>query len=485
MAVCVIQPVLEVNDLLRAYHHDQPFQFLAAAFTTVAIVAAVTCVIRKRFDPLLVFLALFAHIYSQRLRLESHMFLLTGQKSEFVFRLRSALDYLAPMMALAFLEVAGFMGKKGKAAVVTVSSTYFGLIICVLLVGPRRGFDLTADWVFVVALLAISLRTASVRSNDPEVSVLNVGVLSFALTSIWDNVAGSVTKEFADPLSSALRVEPFGVAILLASFGYLTARRLVRRNQVLTEMQTELELAQRVQQSILPISFPESHSFRIAAKYIPMNAVAGDFYEFFDIDSCTAGVLIADVSGHGVPAALIASMVKIAASSQRAHLRAPAELLTGINLALCGHTQSQFVTAAYVYLDARAQEFRYAAAGHPAMLLLRKGRVVEVVENGLVLSVSEAATYTQAVHPLEPGDRLVLYTDGIVEASNAQGDMFGETNFYKVVEMTTKLNPIEAVEEIIRCVQLWETRQEDDLTIIVCDFALAADCSNVSIYGMG
>jgi sigma-B regulation protein RsbU (phosphoserine phosphatase) len=474
MAVCVIQPVLQVNDLVRAYHHDQPFQFLAAAFTTVAIVAAVTCVIRKRFDPLLVFLALFAHIYAERLRLESHVFLLTGQKSEFVCRLRSALDYLAPMMALAFLEAGGFLGKKGKAVVVTVSLVYFGLIICVLFAGPHRGFDITADWLFIVVLLAISLRTALVRSIDPDASILAVGVLSFALTSIWDKVAGSMTNEFAGLRSSTLRVEPFGVAILLASFGYLTAHRLVHRNQVFTAMQTELELARRVQRSILPVSFPELHSFRVAARYIPMSAVAGDFYDFFEIDSSAAGVLIADVSGHGVPAALIASMVKMAASSQHAHLRGPAELLTGINLALCGNTQNQFVTAAYVYLDARAREFRYAAAGHPAMLLLRKGRVIEVIENGLVLSVSKAATYAQAVHPLELGDRLVLYTDGLVEGRNAQGDLFGETNFYQAVEMTTKLNPTEAAEEIIRCVQLWATRQEDDLTVIVCDFVLPA-----------
>ena len=90
--------------------------------------------------------------------------------------------------------------------------------------------------------------------------------------------------------------------------------------------------------SILPSAYPDSGSFRIAARYVPMTAVAGDFYDFLVAERRQAGILIADVSGHGVPAALIASMVKLAATSHRASAADPAALLSGMNTVLCGNT---------------------------------------------------------------------------------------------------------------------------------------------------
>ena len=144
-----------------------------------------------------------------------------------------------------------------------------------------------------------------------------------------------------------------------------------------------------MQLSILPASFPRSASFKVAAKYVPMTSVAGDLYDFLLADDKHAGLFIADVSGHGIPAALIASMVKMAAISQRAQAAHPAALMAGMNSALCGNTQGQYVTAAYVYLDAHAQELQYSAAGHPPMLLLRNGTVIEIVENGMLLAAVE------------------------------------------------------------------------------------------------
>ena len=149
-----------------------------------------------------------------------------------------------------------------------------------------------------------------------------------------------------------------------------------------------------------------------------MTAVAGDFYDFLITNPQQAGLLIADVSGHGVPAALIASMVKLAATSQRANAADPAALLSGMNTVLHGNTQSQFVTAAYVYLDAATSTLRYSAAAHPPMLLLRDGEIIPITENGLMLAAFSFSTYETATHPIEPGDRLLLYTDGLLEAAN-------------------------------------------------------------------
>jgi sigma-B regulation protein RsbU (phosphoserine phosphatase) len=261
------------------------------------------------------------------------------------------------------------------------------------------------------------------------------------------------------------------VVAFLVALGYVAARQTLERDQQLSEIQRELEVARRIQLSILPALFPSSDNFRVAARYVPMTSVAGDFYDFIVADGTQAGLLIADVSGHGVPAALIASMVKVAANSQRANAADPAGLLTGMNAALCGNTQSQFVTAAYVHLDANSKRLHYSAAGHPPMLLLRDGKVAEIVENGLMLAAFDFATYTNAMRPLEPGDRLLLYTDGLIEAANAKGDFFGQETLAALLLQTATLPPSEAVDQIISAVQKWAAAQDDDLTVLICDYA--------------
>ena len=207
-------------------------------------------------------------------------------------------------------------------------------------------------------------------------------------------------------------VESYGFGLFLCCLGYVAGKRALDRDQQLASLQRELEIAKRIQLSILPTGFPVSEHFTVAARYVPMTAVAGDFYEFLPSGGPTAGLLVADVSGHGVPAALIASMVKMATSAQRQHAASPERLLAGVNEALCGSTQGQFVTAAYVYLDSERGEFCYAAAGHPPMLLLRDGQVCPIEENGLVLGVLSSTVYTSTKQTLRRGDRLLLYTDG-------------------------------------------------------------------------
>jgi sigma-B regulation protein RsbU (phosphoserine phosphatase) len=201
-----------------------------------------------------------------------------------------------------------------------------------------------------------------------------------------------------------------------------------------------------------------------------MSAVAGDLYEFLVTDGRRAALLIADVSGHGVPAALIASMVKMAAISQRDQAAHPGAVLTGMNRALFGNTQGQFVTAACVHIDAARSELRYAAAGHPAMLLVRDGRVMEVTENGMLLAAADGIEYTERTLEIRAGDRVVLYTDGIVEARDARGAMFGEEALIASVEASAAMPADEVTGSIVEKVRAWANVQDDDLTLLVCDF---------------
>jgi sigma-B regulation protein RsbU (phosphoserine phosphatase) len=463
--MCLLDAPLTANEVLRAYHHDEPLLFLASAFITVAIVAISFCLIRRRFDSLLGFFALFAFVYGQRLRIDSEVLRLGIPHNEFFVRLHASLNYLVPIPALAFFEAAGFLGRRGKIVVVILSALFLGLILATIIFGPNKNYEYANNLLVILAIPSVAVRSHLVQNRDPDFNIIRIGLLCFVIPSIFDNI-----RDFWHPS----KVEPYGFAIFLGCLGYVAARRLLRRDLELSEMRAELDLAQRIQLSILPTEFPASAHFRAAACYVPMTSVAGDFYDFLNVGATQAGILIADVSGHGVPAALIASMVKMAATSQRANAGEPAKLLSGMNAALCGNTQSQFVTAAYLHLDAEAGELRYAAAGHPPMLLLRNGEVTEVSENGLILAVVESAEFTQLTLPLLPGDRLILYTDGILEARDAQGKFFGEENLHATARVTATLEAAEAANRIINSVQAWSRIQDDDLTVIVCDYLFAS-----------
>jgi len=200
-----------------------------------------------------------------------------------------------------------------------------------------------------------------------------------------------------------------------------------------------------------------------------MTAVAGDFYDFLVVDENRFGVLIADVSGHGVPAALGASMVKIAVSAQLPHAADPALVLAGMNRILCGKMQSQFVTAAYLFLDLENGYLQYGAAGHPPLLCDDSQETVDsVTENGLMLGLFPAASYTSVRRPLSKRSRLLLYTDGLLEASDSHGQFFGEEQVRQTLLDARALTAEDCATLLVDRVHQWTgNRQEDDLTLIV------------------
>jgi|SRR6185503_1610289 len=454
----VIDAQLTAGEVLRAFHHDEPFLFLGAAFNTVTIILVGLCIIRRKADTLLLSLAWFAHLYGIRLWINSDLLYLSVPPSEFFHRLSAAVDYLVPVPAFIFFHFAGFLGKGGRIITPIFVALFLSLSAGCLLFGTHPLFRYINNSVIAIALISVAIYWFRRMVHDRESRVIGFGLFCFVLPSISDNIY------------RPSHIEPYGFAILLSCLGYVAARRTLQRDREYTELQQELDLARRIQLSILPSSFPPSQSFRVAAKYVPMTSVAGDLYDFLIADDKQAGLLIADVSGHGVPAALIASMVKMAATAQRGQAADPAALLHGMNAALCGNTQGQYVTAAYVYLDAESNAMHYSAAGHPAMLLLRDGTVTEIAENGMILAAVETATYESKSLPLKSGDRLLLYTDGIIEARNSAGQLFGDQSLSAALLDSAHLSPLDAVEHLLATVQRWAKSQDDDLTVLICDF---------------
>jgi serine phosphatase RsbU (regulator of sigma subunit) len=204
-----------------------------------------------------------------------------------------------------------------------------------------------------------------------------------------------------------------------------------------------------------------------------MTSVAGDFYDFIVPDEKHIGVLVADVSGHGMPAALIASMLKIAFAAQASHVAHPEEVLQGLNRALCGKFQHHYVTAAYAYFDLEKRTLTYAGAGHPPLLVwgpTREG-IRDVTENGLFLGMFEFATYTSVALDLAPDDWVLLYTDGIPETVNPTDVQFGDERFRQLLASTPCDSANGFAEQLLAEVSRWSARGaeedlDDDITLV-------------------
>src|SRR5215813_10633075 len=269
--------------------------------------------------------------------------------------------------------------------------------------------------------------------------------------------------------------KPFSTAVVKARVHtHLTLRETREKlAQQLWAIQKELETARLIQQSILPETVPQIDGLDIAARYLPMAAVAGDFYDFIVMDNKHVGILVADVSGHGMPAALIASMLKIALAAQSAHADDPARVLQGLNQALCGKFQHHYVTAAYVFVDMKKRTLTYAGAGHPPLLMWGGGSpgVRDMTENGLFLGKFDFATYSSVELALSAGDRGLLYTDGIPETNNAEGVEFGSERFRQFLAAEKNGSANQMVDGLLKELARWSARGQgedldDDITMV-------------------
>jgi PAS domain S-box-containing protein len=246
----------------------------------------------------------------------------------------------------------------------------------------------------------------------------------------------------------------------------------ITENRRLLSIEKELEIAHEIQLSILPSNAPELESLRINAAYLPMTAVAGDYYEFIPVDQNRVGFLVADVSGHGVPAALIASMIKVAMQSLQSFAQDPPEVLRRLNRILFGQMQSQLVSAAYLWLDTKNRQGLYSAAGHPPLLHWRENKLKHIVSNGLPIGVEPGSVYPVCEMPLNAGDRFLLYTDGVIEPENAAGEAFGDHELEQVVRKNHLLPPFEFSEQLLSALRNWQPAsmiQHDDITLIIID----------------
>lgn len=314
----------------------------------------------------------------------------------------------------------------------------------------KRGLRMPRDWRLVYAGFAV-----------------------FGLFVIYSNLLDLKVTRGRD-------LEPIGFLVFACCLGYVAASRAYSNEQRLYTIQKELEIARQIQSSILPREVPRISGLEIAARYVPMAAVAGDFYDFLVLDEMRFGILVADVTGHGVPAALIAAMLKSALTAQSVHADDPVKVLTGLNEALCGKFEEHFVTAGYLFVDTEKQTMRYGGAGHPPLFWGSadggRRRVFRDVEaNGMMLGVFEGASYSRVELSINPGDRCVLYTDGVLEAKNSAEEEFGAARLRGFLERESDLAPGPLIAALFSELARWSGRTEgtgaeDDITLIAVDF---------------
>ena len=424
----------------------------------------------RRKDMALLWFGLFASLYGIRLLAGSSVvpFLMDPVPRQVWPYVIAAITYLIPLPGMLFFREEFPMWRPALRWLLIAQGVFAaaGLATDLIRRVPESFHSANNVWVvFTWCAFGIALfRTRQSATGDGGV---RKGVLIFGLTVLLDNLSG--LGAFRLPFNP----EPIGFTIFLATLGRLVAARTVENEERLVSLDKELEIARKIQTTILPRESPRTSRLRVASRYLPMTAVAGDFYDFLVLDENRVGVLIADVSGHGVPAALIASMVKIAIASQLSHADDPSRVLAGINEMLSGKLKGQFVTAAYLFLDLEKRLMRYSGAGHPPLLRHHwpDGKVEEVVQNGLVLGVRAKSVYATLERPIAAADRFLMYTDGLLEARNSASQQFGDARLRDLFESTAGTDAEAAATAVVGALSLWTGRkpQDDDLTLIVLD----------------
>lgn len=322
-------------------------------------------------------------------------------------------------------------------------------------------------WTVLVLAIVNVVPSLSKRFLLIQSRILSIGLLVFAATALHSNL-----KDFLH-LPNYPALEPLGFAVLILSLGYVAADRVFADERRLLSIESELAVAREIQSSILPSGPPGLKGLRIHASYRPMTAVAGDFYDFIPVDQHRAGFLVADVSGHGVPAALIAAMIKVAMQSVVSCANDPAEVLRRLNHILSGQLRDQFVTAAYLWIDTQNHQALYSAAGHPPLLCWRNDKLERIESNGLVFGITANPGYPVRDFPLNSGDRFILCTDGILEPESAAGEFFGDRQLEQVIRSHHTRPPSELSAQLLSEIAQWRPAyalQQDDITLIIIDF---------------
>jgi sigma-B regulation protein RsbU (phosphoserine phosphatase) len=259
-----------------------------------------------------------------------------------------------------------------------------------------------------------------------------------------------------------------------------TKERLERRNLELQRsvelgtarlevQEQELQRAREIQQSLLPKEIPQLSGFEVSAAWQPARSVSGDYYDVIRLSENMLGICIADVVGKGVSAALLMANVQAAVRTIAASAESPAVVCSKVNRLLYENiARGKFVTFFYGVLDCHTRRFTYCNAGHLYPILASAGSARSLEEGGAVLGVFPAWVYQDVIIELGKGDRLLLFTDGIAEASDSEGREFSEQSIAAFAESHAELPASEMNARLLEQVSAFcNAEYQDDATLVV------------------
>jgi phosphoserine phosphatase RsbU/P len=265
---------------------------------------------------------------------------------------------------------------------------------------------------------------------------------------------------------------PFQIDLLKAVAAQAAAAienaRLLAETLEAEALEKQVQLAAEVQQRMIPEHAPPMPGIDLAPVYVPCYTLGGDFYDLLPLPNDNLGLVVADVSGKGIPASLIMASVRAALRAHVDNVYYLYEVIRRVNLMLFRDTRpEEFVTLFYGVLDTKNRRLTYCNAGHPPGLLLRGGKLIELGSDNMVLGVNPDEQYKQAVIDLKAGDTLLLYTDGLTDAANFKSERYGRQRLNEAFKAADKA-------ETIANAILWDMRKfqgmakaADDVTMIV------------------
>jgi phosphoserine phosphatase RsbU/P len=447
--------------------------------TVIATLGAAAIIVhafrRRAHERFLLWFGLFSILYGTILVVRNSIFRLRfGQPQELWIPIERLLNLATIIPGLLLFEE--FYGRGWRSSIRWLLAVYCALSVVAIgsMVFPHPfGIVLPPGATLVIMLPTILAmgRLAGYRPpNVPNSRVLFTGLIVFFVAFSIDRVLHTELKNWHTGL------EPYGFLVLVICLWHVISQSVIADERRLVSLTDEMRAAKKIQEAILPRTVPSVENAQIAARYAPMTSVAGDFYDFPTVCPTGVSVLVADVMGHGVPAALVASMVKVAVTNGLKASRDPSSIIAGLNATLCDAVHEQYATAVYLDLDAANRVGRYASAAHPPGLVWRRGRqtLEKLDESGLLLGVRPNESYTACDVSFEAGDRLLLYSDGLVEAENVDGESFGDAALPNFIQEKQSLGAEQFVDLLLKNVLAWSRSgstkgQEDDITIVVMD----------------
>lgn len=319
-----------------------------------------------------------------------------------------------------------------------------------------------------IILILIFLQKLKQVNKDAAIVLAGIVILLITVVHAITVALGFFTRDFY----IYVHLGPF-ILLLSLSIAIIRRYKLMQKKKIVLS-KADMDIAQNIQQSIIPANPPNYEKVIIASEYIPAEIVGGDFYDYALISDHEIGIIIADVTGHGVSAALIASMCKIAFRASSDVFTNPQALLKKINTTLQNKTADQFLTALYLYINTSTNTIVAASAGHPRCIIVDtiSGDCFELLTKGRIIGAFDKVNCNNVVKTIHLNIRIILYTDGIIEALNSSNVMYGKNNFIKAIKQVLHLDPQEFCSYIKNDVFSWigkDQSQLDDTTLSVMD----------------